>query len=81
MMSISNYSQKYPIALVQEATEIMKRGKEIKEIVLGLQREERARVKGRQWKKNLVKLQQVIGFLSSVLDTQWYGLLFFRRCL
>nr|XP_024361955.1 LIMR family protein Os06g0128200-like [Physcomitrium patens] len=69
-MSLINtflHRPKTTITLAQytkEATEIMKRGKEIKEIVLGLQREERARVKGRQWKKNLVKLQQELVFLE-----------------
>lgn len=44
---------------MQEAAELAKRGKEIKEIVLGLQREERAGSKGSKWKKNLLKIQQV----------------------
>lgn len=44
---------------VQEATDLAKRGKEIREIVLGLQREERARSKGSKWKKNLLKIQKV----------------------
>lgn len=50
-----------PIDLPQEATQLAKRGKEIKEIVLGLQREERAGTKGSKWKKNFLKIQQVKG--------------------
>lgn len=44
---------------MQEATDLAKRGKEIREVVLGLQREERARSKGSKWKKNLLKIQKV----------------------
>jgi hypothetical protein len=44
---------------VQEATELGKRAKEIKDAALALQREERAGSKGRKWKKNVNKVQQV----------------------
>lgn len=45
--------------VVQEATELGKRAKEIKDAALVLQREERAGGKGRKWKKNVHKVQQV----------------------
>lgn len=45
--------------MVQEATELGKRAKEIKDAALGLQREERAGGKGRKWKKNVHRVQQV----------------------
>ncbi|KAG0555100.1 hypothetical protein KC19_12G144000 [Ceratodon purpureus] len=48
----------------KEATQLAKRGKEIKEIVLGLQREERAGSKGSKWKKNFLKIQQELVFLE-----------------
>lgn len=44
-----------------------KRAKEIREVALQLQREERSGSKGRKWKKNVKKLQEVriwCGFLS-----------------
>jgi LMBR1 domain-containing protein 1 len=44
---------------LQEATYLLKRGKDIKEVLLGLQREERAGSKGRKWKKNVLKMQKV----------------------
>jgi LMBR1 domain-containing protein 1 len=49
---------------IKEATYILKRGKDIKEILLGLQREERAGSKGRKWKKNVLKMQKELLYLE-----------------
>lgn len=44
---------------IKEATELGKRAKEIREVALALQREERSGSKGRKWKKNVKQIQQV----------------------
>ncbi|KAH9571879.1 hypothetical protein CY35_02G116100 [Sphagnum magellanicum] len=49
---------------IKEATYILKRGKDIKEVLLGLQREERAGSKGRKWKKNVLKMQKELIYLE-----------------
>jgi LMBR1 domain-containing protein 1 len=49
---------------IKEATHILKRGKDIKEVLLGLQREERAGSKGRKWKKNVLKMQKELIYLE-----------------
>ncbi|KAH8970953.1 hypothetical protein BDL97_02G115800 [Sphagnum fallax] len=49
---------------LQEATHILKRGKDMKEVLLGLQREERAGSKGRKWKKNVLKMQKELIYLE-----------------
>lgn len=50
------------LSCFQEATELGKRAKEVREIALALQREERAGSKGRKWRKNVKQVQQVVGF-------------------
>lgn len=44
---------------IREATDLGKRAKEIREVALALQREERSGSKGRKWKKNVKQVQQV----------------------
>lgn len=52
---------------MQEATELGKRAKEIKDAALALQREERAGSKGRKWKKNVNKVQQVWSWFKKAI--------------
>ncbi|CAM6129058.1 unnamed protein product [Calypogeia fissa] len=49
---------------IKEATELGKRAKEIREVALALQREERAGSKGRKWKKNVKQVQQELIYLE-----------------
>lgn len=44
---------------VQEATELGKRARDVREVALALQREERSGKKGRKWRKNVKAVQQV----------------------
>ncbi|KAL2652415.1 hypothetical protein R1flu_020543 [Riccia fluitans] len=49
---------------IKEATELGKRAKEIREVALALQREERSGSKGRKWKKNVKQVQQELVYLE-----------------
>eukprot|EP00249_Psilotum_nudum_P011446 c23182_g1_i1 orf=622-2163(-) len=49
---------------IKEATELGKRAREIKEVTLALQREERSGSKGRKWRKNVKKIQQELLILE-----------------
>ncbi|BBN12511.1 LMBR1 domain-containing protein 1 [Marchantia polymorpha subsp. ruderalis] len=49
---------------IREATDLGKRAKEIREVALALQREERSGSKGRKWKKNVKQVQQELVYLE-----------------
>lgn len=45
--------------LLQEATDLAKRSKDIRDVALALQREERSGNKGRNWRKNVRRVERV----------------------
>lgn len=49
---------------IKEATELGKRSRDIREVALALQREERSGKKGRKWRKNVKMIQQELLYLE-----------------
>ncbi|KAJ7523093.1 hypothetical protein O6H91_18G037000 [Diphasiastrum complanatum] len=49
---------------IKEATDLGKRAKELREITLALQREERTGGKGRKWRRNVKKVEQELVYLE-----------------
>lgn len=49
---------------IKEATELGKRGRDIREVAQALQREERSGSKGRKWRKNVKMIQQELLYLE-----------------
>lgn len=50
---------------MQEATDLAKRSKDIRDVAVALQREERSGNKGRNWRKNVRRVERVSLFLRS----------------
>jgi LMBR1 domain-containing protein 1 len=46
-------------AILQEATDLAKRSKDIRDVAVALQREERSGNKGRNWRKNVRRVERV----------------------